>query len=499
MSELQPDDPRTLTQRAARGAAWALAGRGVSQAIGLVFSLVLWRLLVPADFGLLVPIMAVIYVLGDLRDLRFSHALIQRKDLSGIHLDSIFYLHAGVGLALTLLVLAAALLLGSFSRRQELVPIVAALGLMPFIESLADVPRALLTRRMAFNRIALADVASLVVSGASAVVLAILGYGPWALVSLSLVGAVLTTLILIVSAGWLPRLRASWAALCELGRFSFYLYGARNLATFGRNVDKILVGAFCGHAAAGLYGQGFKLMRFPLERIADVVSRVMYAALSEIRDDLERLRNAYLRAVRLLSLITFPVTLGLCVTAAEFVLAVGKAKWAGAIPIIRILCVASFVESVAMTARWIFFARGRTDREFAWTFVPVIVTVVAVALGLRHGVKGVAVAYLIRTLLLVVPTFLVAFRLIELRLWPVLRALVPTAVSAVIMAGAVLGLRGLLITHFDLTVWPLLFAEVACGVVVYVGCLWMGRAEVFREVMDLGKDFLQKRKRAAQS
>ena len=482
-------ESETLTARAARGAGWALLGRGTSTGLSIAFSLVLWRKLGPADFGLVAMVMAVVYVLGDVRDLRLADALIRRREVSGAQLDSVFFAHVGAGLLLSGLMAAGAWALGLLVEHPLLVRVAMVLALKPFIESLSDVSRVLLVRRLAFHRIAAADVAALVAGGVCGVAAAWTGYGPWALVALNLVNVTVASGMMIVAAGWRPGGRASLGALRGLGEFSLYLYGARNLTTFGRHVDKMLVGGFLGATALGLYDRGFQLMRLPLERIAEVVSRVMYAALSEIRDDVERLRNAYLRSVRMLSLVTFPITLGLCVTARELVLVIGREQWAGAIPLVRILCAAAAVESVTMTVIWIFFVTGRTRREFGWTCVSAALTAAAVLTGVRYGVEGVAWAYLARTVALTVPTFLVAFRLIELRLWGLARALAPTALAAGVMVAAVWGLRGLLLAHTGVSLWGLLSAEVGCGVVVYAGCLWLGKAAVCKEAWAIVSNF----------
>ena len=487
MSGAGPEGTETLTHRAGRGAAWALMGRGTSTIIGIAFSFVLWRKLGPVDFGLVAMVMAVVYVLGDVRDLRLADALIRRKEVSGLQLNSVFFAHVGAGLLLSALMAGAAWALGLFVEQPVLICVAMVLGLKPFIESLSDVSRVLLVRRLAFNWIAVADVIALVAGGVCGVVMAWGGYGPWALVALNLVNVGVASAIVIFAAGWRPGGGASLGALRELGQFSFYLYGARNLTTFGRHVDKMLVGGFLGAAALGLYDRGFQLMRMPLERIAEVVSRVMYAALSEIKDDVARLRKAYLRAVRMLSLVTFPITLGLCVTARELVLAIGREKWAGAIPIIRILCVAAAVESVTMTVIWIFFATGRTKREFGWTCVTVVFTVAAVLGGVKYGAEGVAWAYLARTVALTVPTFLVAFRLIELRIWEFLHALAQTAAATCVMAGVVLGLRHALVAYAGFSTWGLLLAQVGCGVVVYPVCLWLMRSAALAEGVEMAR------------
>jgi len=493
MKSLSPNDPRTLTQRAARGAAWVIAGNGLRQLLGVAVSVLLMRALRPEDYGLVTMAMLWVYILADVRDVRFADALIQRRDIGESHLDSVFCLHAGVGLLCGAAFAACSPLLARFNGRPDLMPIAAALGLKLFLDSLGDVPRALLSRRLAFGRIAAADFVSLLVAGVAAVALARYGFGAWSLVALNLGVAAMSSALLMVGASWVPGLRVSGAALREMGRFSGFLYGARTTSQAGRNVDKLLVGRFLGSDSLGEYGQAYRLMMMPLEQIAIAVSRVMYSALSEIQDDVDRLRLAYLRAVRVLSLVMFPVTAGMAVVAAEFVYAALTAKWKGAIPAIRLLCAAGLIESVVMSAQWIFFARGRTGREFAWAVGVLLLTAVAVVAGLEYGVAGVAAAYLVRTALLALPTLVLALRLLHLPVVKLLRAVAPTAAATGFMVGGVLAARAALVSA-GVGAWTLLLTEIAVGAAIYAGMLGAIGGEGLEEALRLSGRLLRPRR-----
>jgi len=471
MSSPAVEESRTLTHRAARGAAWAVAGNGLRQILGIVVSVLLMRALQPEDYGLVAMAMLWIYIISDLRDLRFADALIHHRAVSSRHLDSVFWLHAGLALVCGGVFAACAPLLARFNARPALAPIAMALATKPLLDSLGDVPRALLSRRLAFGLIAFADFAALLVAGAIAIALARFGYRAWSLVALNLVASVMATLLLTAGARWRPGFHLSGKAILEMGSFSGFLYGARASSQAARNVDKLLVGRVLGSDALGQYGQAYRLMMMPLEQIAIAVSRVMYSALSEIQDDLDRLRGAYLRAVRMLTLAMFPVTAGMAVVAGEFVRAALTAKWTGAIPAIRLLCVAGSVESVVISAQWIFFSCGRTRREFVWTLGVLLLTTLSVAVALPYGVTGVAAAYLVRTAVLALPTLLLALRLLRSGVGELLRALAPTAAATAFMVGGVLALRAAL-TAAGAGSWALLLCEVAAGAILYVAMLY---------------------------
>lgn len=485
MSDSAPAEG-TLTARTARGAAWALIGRGLHQALGAIIGMVvLRRLLSPADYGLVGMALVFVYLASELRDLRFADALIQRKELDGAHLDTVFFVHAGVGLVLTLVLSGVAPLLALFYRRPDLTLIAAALGLKPLLDSVSDVPHALLTRRLAISRVAIADLASVAVGGGLAIVLAIAGFGPWALVALNLSAGVVRSAVLIHGAAWVPSLRFSRTRLAELRKFSVHLYAARLVTGCTANLDKLLVGRFLGHVALGIYSLAYSLMTFVIYNVSLAVGRVMFSALSEVQGDLDRFRSGYTRSVRLVSLVTFPMTAGLWAVAPEFIRAVPGEKWLAAIPALRLLSAAGFIESVTWTAGWIYLGRGRTDIDFLWSLCVMAVTAAALVIGIQYGVVGVAAAYLVRTILLAAPTFLIPFRLIGLRLGTFLRPLLPAAVSAVIMAAAVSGLSRWILPTMPLNALAVLAVEAIFGAAVY-GCLmWLWGGEVLSEAIGL--------------
>jgi lipopolysaccharide exporter len=472
---------KTLSQRTFGGAAWALAGRGAQQTLGVVITLIFMAVFTPEHRGFVGMALVFIYILGDIRDLRFAEALIQRKEITPLHISCAVTAQSGVALLAALALACASPLVADFYGEPKLLLVTMVLAAQPFLESLADVPQALLARRMSFKVIAFSNVAALAGSGLVAVALALRGHPIWALVGFNVIGSAIRSGMLLIFAGGLPRPRWDRRAAAELWKFSMYLYGARAVSQVSRNIDKLLVGKMLGKVALGIYGLGFRLMMMPLEKISWEIGRVMFSALSKIQDDDERFRNAYVRSLRLLSLITFPITAGLALTAGEFIGAVAKPEWADAVVIVRIFCLTGFLESVATTVGWIFFARGKTDWEFLWHIISLVATVVAVVVGIQFGVEGVAWAYLVRTVVLLIPAFAFAFRFIHLKLSSLIDALGATAIAAGFMAGCVWAARAAMIRGGALPVVGMLGVEVAVGVVTYVGWLYLWKPKAWRD------------------
>lgn len=152
---------------------------------------------------------------------------------------------------------------------------------------------------------------------------------------------------------------------------------------------------------------------------------------------MQRVKDMYLKSISVISLVTFPLTLGLLVVSQSFVLALFGDKWAEMIPILQVFCLLGLIQSIGTTVGWIYQSQGRTDIMFRWGLVSGSIFIISFVVGLRWGALGVAVAYTVANFLLWYPSLLIPARLIDLHVVTMLRRLAPTFCGAATMAFAV--------------------------------------------------------------
>jgi PST family polysaccharide transporter len=216
--------------------------------------------------------------------------------------------------------------------------------------------------------------------------------------------------------------------------FGINLTGFQVLNYVSRNADNLLVGRFLGSAPLGYYQMGYMLMTYPINNFAAVVSQVVYPALAIIRDDDERFRAAYLRTCRLIGLVIFPLMLGLAITAHPFVRVFLGPRWMSVAALLAIFGPLGAAQSIYTTTGLIYNTKGRTDILFRWSMLASTTYLLSFVLGLRWGILGVAGCYAFAWTLLMVPSFVIPFRLIHLSGIRFLGALWPTIAYSVIMA-----------------------------------------------------------------
>lgn len=455
-----------LATKTVRGLAWTGAGRVGQQAIQFGITVALARLLVPADFGLVGLIIVFTGFASVFVDVGMSGALIQRDELTERHLSSAFWLNIGAGLALSGLVAALSPAIAAFYGKPSLVGLTLAMSANFALAGVGLVPRALMQRSMHFQRLALIETVAAVLAGGAAVGCALVGFGVWSLVVLVLATTVLTTLSIWLCSRWRPSLIVDRAALRDLWGFSAGFLGFQIVNYWSRNFDNLLVGKVIGPAALGIYSRAYNVMLVPITQVNQVTTRVMFPALSRMQGDPERVKRAYLRAVGLIALFTFPATVGLLVAAKPFVLAVYGPKWSEMILVLQILCIPALFQSIGTTTGWIYQSQGRTDWLFRWGLATGVLTIASFAVGITWGLVGVAVAYTTRTLLLTYLNYTIPGKLVGLTFWDVARR-----VRGVFGAATTMGLVVWLVGRQLPDGWSpgtRLLVEMAVGVALYI-------------------------------
>jgi PST family polysaccharide transporter len=473
-----------LRSRTISGLAWSGLAQVANQALVFVVGVVLARILTPAEFGLLAMSMIVIRFANVISGLGLGDALIQRQDLESRHYSTVFWANVGVSIVLAALVTAAAPLIAAFFDVQQLKLMTAVVSLVLVFGAMGIVPRALLRKRMAFRALMIVETVSVVVAGGVGITLALTGFGVWSLVVLVVLTAALTSAALWLTSSWRPALRFDLGDLSGLTHFGVNLVGFNLVNFWSRNVDTLLIGRVVGAFDLGVYSRAYNLMHLSLTQIATATSTVMFPALSEIQADHEAIRRVYLRAIRSISLLTFPIMLGLVVTARPFILSVYGPKWEPVIPVLQLFCLSGVMESIGATAGWLFTSQGRTDLMFKWGMYIAVVRTVSAAIGLQWGMMGVAVAYTVSSyVFLWYPGWSIPARLVGLRFLDMFKYILSPLACALGMAALVAATSAVI--GDSLPHWATLLILITVGVACQYLLMRLFRIAGYKDLVDV--------------
>jgi O-antigen/teichoic acid export membrane protein len=307
------------------------------------------------------------------------------------------------------------------------------------------VPSALLARDMRFADAARAQVLGSLSGALLAIALAWQGVGVWALAAQTLFGSAVVLSILVNSLRWRPHFEFSWPKVEPLARFSFPMLGNNLIGYAIRNADSLLVGRFLGPGPLGLYSMAIQLMVYPLQQVSSVIVRVLYPTMVQIRDDLPRLRAAYLRAVGGIAVLTFPMMGGLFAVADDFVAVVFGREWMEMAPVLKVVAWVGLMQSIGTTVGTIYITVGKPQVALRVSLIGAPVLIGGMAAGLHWGILGVAIGYGIASFSFFYYSIVQAFRLVGLKVAElhvaIARPLLATLAMVGVVAFAILALQ----------------------------------------------------------
>lgn len=365
-------------------------GRIVVLLAGIV---VLSRLLTPADYGLMAMILAVIGVAEVFRDFGLSSAAIQAKTLSHGERSNLFWAGGVIGLVLAVLIVAGSWPIALLYQEPRLQPLTVLLASVFVFSGFTTQFTAELNRSMKLGRLIAGEIAGQVIGLGTGIVLALMGFGVWALAFQQVVQALATMVILWIVSSWNPGWYRRDVSLRPFLKYGAGVAGAQLLGYLSRNVDSIVIGARFGAAQLGLYNRAFQLMLLPLHQVNAPAMRVALPVLSRLQDDPPRFRR-YILAGQFAMLMTVGALIALCFAQAPSIIlvAVGD-QWTGAVPIFRILAIGGLLQAAGTATYWCFLALGLTTAQFHLALVTRPIMIGLLVLGAVWSTEGVAWMY----------------------------------------------------------------------------------------------------------
>ena len=382
----------SLRARVARSIFWIAWSRGIVQLLSLASTLLVAHILVPADYGLMALAGVCTGTAHMLAEMGLGRAIIQFRDLDRREIDTCFWIATALATtAFAVLVLAASPIAHWFAapRLAEVLPVTALTLPLAACSVVSD---SLLRKRLALDRISQAEMIG--VGAALPVTLgcALAGLGVWALVAGWLVASAARSIATIAFAPWRPGWRVGGRRAMEMLHFSLATFGVNALWAFREQTDVLVIGKVTGQAVLGLYSMAKELALLPPNKISTIINMLSPPMMAELQTDVEAMRDAFYRGVRLTAAISLPASVGIALVADQMVAALLGAKWLPAIPIMRLLCLYATTRTIEPLLTPVLFARRRQQFLF-WYFVVQLIAVTAAMLvgALWGGAAGAVV------------------------------------------------------------------------------------------------------------
>jgi O-antigen/teichoic acid export membrane protein len=351
----------SLKSKAAKGMAWSAIGTFSTQGISFVIGIILARILMPSDYGL-IGMLAIFFAVSQLLvESGFSNALIQKIDRTETDYSTIFYFNLLVSFVIYLILFFIAPLISQFYDSPELTLLTRVLSLNIPIGSLAIVQQARMKIMLDFKTPALITILSVAISGTLGVILAYSGYGVWALVVQSLSSTIVKTLLLFVFNKWLPQFYFSISTLKHLFGFSSKLLVAGLVANIVQNLYSILIGKLFSPKDVGFYTRARQFPELLSGTITSILQGVTFPILTSLQNDRERMLLVYGRLMRITVFFVMPLLTLFALIAEPFIRLLLTEKWIAVVPLIQWLCFARMITPISALNMNILNAIGRSD------------------------------------------------------------------------------------------------------------------------------------------
>ena len=478
---VEPPATDTIGAGIRAGVAWKAVSQLTVQLSRIVVVLVLARMLSLHDWGLAAEVLVFSGFVVVFTDNAFGTALIQRRVLQKGDRSTVFWLSAGIGLALTLVGIGLSGPLAAYYDEPRVQPLFAAVSVGFLISALGTTQMALLARDMRWRRLELRQIAATLVGSVAGITIALKGYGPWAIVGQQLVEATMSTVLLWCLSPWRPSLRFSGASLSKLGSFAGYVFGENLLYQAGRNLGILVMGGVLKAPAVGAFALATNVILVPFTRFAAPLQQVFFPAFSRMNGDRERIADVWIRASRLIAMFAMPALVGLAIVAPEFVDVVFGHEKAAIVPLIQILAWVGIVQSIQTLDGEVLLALNRARTLFRFTAFWFVCTIAAFAIGLPWGVKGVAVCYAIAATLVEPVRAYITTRALGIPLIRFVGALSGVAQATAIMAVVLVPVRAAL-ASVDMPAAAQLAVLVVLGTGAFAAGCRLRAPDVMREL-----------------
>lgn len=335
-----------LQKKVLSGLVWKFGERIGAQLVSLLVRIILARILMPEDFGVVTMIMIFIEIANVFVVSGFGQSLIQKKDADNLDFSSVFYFSVTMSWILYFIIFLGSPVVASFYGKPVLTPILRVLALKLPLAGINSVQQAYVQKHMMFKRFFFSTLIGTLVSAVVGIVMAYHGFGPWALVAQYLCNSAMDTLILWVTVKWRPDFRFSKSRMKEMFGFGWKMLLSELINTTYKQVRSLVIGKIYSEQDLAYYDQGQKLPNIIVTNINSSIGSVLFPAMTTRQDNKETLKQIVRRSIQVGSYIMWPLMIGFAVVAEPVVSLVFSDKWLPCVPFLQIACIQFALEPV---------------------------------------------------------------------------------------------------------------------------------------------------------
>lgn len=457
---------------------WKFGERISAQLVSTIVSIVLARILMPEDYGIVAIVTVIISLCNAFVVGGFGNALIQKTDASATDFSSMFYVSMLASVLLYFALFWVAKPIAEYYQQDILCPIIRVMGLRIPIAGMNSIQHAYIARNMQFKKFFFSTLIGTVISAFVGIWMAVEGYGPWALVGQYLTNVTIDTIVLFFTSGWRPQRMFDAVAVKNMMPFSLKLMGATLLDSFFNEIRSVIIFTKYSSADLSMYENGKKYPNLIITNVNTAIGSVLFPAMSNMQSDISQLRALMKRSTRFSTFLLAPMLCGLFAVAPRFVSALLTDKWLPSVPYIQITCCMCLFYPIHTVNIQAMNAIGESGKTLKLEIVKKVINILVLLISMNFGVLGIALGSLAISLL---STWINAFyskRFFDYSFSRQIGDIMSFLLMAVCMAAVVV----ICDSYFQFNNWLALGVDILIGAMVYLLCCKIFR---IRELTDL--------------
>lgn len=467
---------QTLKEKTAKGLFWGGISNGLQQLLGLIFGIVLARILSPEDYGMVGMLAIFTGIASSIQESGFTAALVNKPKINHDDYNAVFWFSLLSGVILYIVLFFCSPLIAWFYDKPELTNL-SRLVFLGFLFSGAGIAHnAILFKNLMVKERAKIDVTALMVSGIAGLFMALNGFAYWGLAVQSTTYIGVGTLLRWYYSPWRPTLNINIQPLKDMFGFSSKLFLTNIFWQISSNQFSVLLGKFYNVQQVGYYSQGYKWMVMGNTFIGGMINGVAQPIFAQVQGNPVKQQAVFRKMVRFGAFVSFPLMLGLAFVANEFILITVGDKWQQSVPFLQLFCVwgaAGYLWTLYIN---LLMVHGKSN-IYMWGMITVgLLQIAIVASTFSFGILWMVTAYVASFFIGLLGWHYFANKLIGLRLWSVIKDVLPYFLITVVSLSATWA-----ITYRIENMYVLFAAKIILAAFIYVAIMWYSDSVIFRE------------------
>jgi len=462
---------------------WKFFERFGTQFFNFIISVVLARLLLPEQYGVVSLIIIFINVCNVIIDGGLNTALIQKKQADNTDFSTIFYFSIFISILLYGLLFLFAPFIASFYNEPILSEIIRVLGLnLPFY-GINSIQRAFVSKHMLFNKLFYSSFIAVVLSGFIGISLAYKGFGVWALVVQNISNTVTTCIVMWYTIKWRPAIIFSVSRFIDLFDYGWKIFMANFITVIFVEIRKLFIGKLYTPSSLAYYERGEHFPSLIMNNIFVSIQTILLPVFSDCQDDISKVKSMMRRFTKMSCFVIYPLMVGMIVTAEPLVRMLLGNNWIGVVPFIQIMCIANFFRPITLSNWEAIKALGYSGITLKLEILKKIVDIVILLISINIGVLAIAWGIVLFNFISIFINLAPNVKLLNYKISEQLLDALPTTIISILM-----GFIIYLMTFIHASDICLFMLQVILGIITYFTFCWLFKEESFMYILAIVKN-----------